>query len=170
MAEFVPNEAARPNPALSALSVLVGTWNTVGTHPLVPGTTFHGRTSFAWIEGGAFLIMHSRCCPRAAARLLGRHTRVGCARGWKMFLEQLTELERTRSGEAMLQSIGPEELRLRIFALDRAGHIAVEGELTSYYALSDPKKIASLKFGVIEFDPTTLPLLVRELQSTAPEV
>ena len=53
------NEAAKPNAALQALSVLVGTWNTVGTHPLLPGTTFHGRTSFEWIEGGAFLIMHS---------------------------------------------------------------------------------------------------------------
>jgi hypothetical protein len=53
------NEAARPNAALEAFSVLVGTWNTVGTHPLVPGKTFHGRTSFAWLEGGAFLVMHS---------------------------------------------------------------------------------------------------------------
>ena len=60
MAELVTNEAAKPNPALRPLSVLVGTWNTIGTHPLVPGTTFHGRTSFAWIEGGAFLIMHSQ--------------------------------------------------------------------------------------------------------------
>ena len=60
MAELVTNEAAKPNPALRPLSVLVGMWNTIGTHPLVPGTTFHGRTSFAWIEGGAFLIMHSQ--------------------------------------------------------------------------------------------------------------
>ena len=60
MAELVTNEAAKPNPALRPLSVLVGTWKTIGTHPLVPGTTFHGRTSFAWIEGGAFLIMHSQ--------------------------------------------------------------------------------------------------------------
>jgi hypothetical protein len=54
------NEAARPNPALAAFGVLVGTWTTSGTHPLVPGKTFHGRTSFAWIEGGAFLVMRSR--------------------------------------------------------------------------------------------------------------
>jgi hypothetical protein len=54
------NEAAKPNPALALWSVLVGTWKTVGTHPLVPGKTFHGRTSFAWIEGGAFLIMRSQ--------------------------------------------------------------------------------------------------------------
>ena len=59
MAELVDNEAAKPNPALEPLSVLVGTWKTIGTHPLVPGTTFHGRTSFAWMAGGAFLIMHS---------------------------------------------------------------------------------------------------------------
>jgi hypothetical protein len=54
------HEAAKPNPALEPLSVLVGTWNTVGTHPLVPGTTFHGRTTFDWLEGGAFLIMRSQ--------------------------------------------------------------------------------------------------------------
>jgi len=60
MADLVTNEAAKANPLLGPLSVLVGTWKTVGTHPLVPGTTFHGRTSFAWIEGGAFLIMHSQ--------------------------------------------------------------------------------------------------------------
>lgn len=52
-------EAAKPNPALLPLGVLVGSWKTVGTHPLVPGTIFHGRTTFAWMEGGAFLIMHS---------------------------------------------------------------------------------------------------------------
>src|SRR5436190_9382650 len=59
MTELVTNEAAKPNPALTPLSVLVGTWNTIGTHPLVPGTTFHGRTSFAWHEAGAFLLMRS---------------------------------------------------------------------------------------------------------------
>jgi hypothetical protein len=53
------NEAAKPNPALEPLSVLVGAWTTTGTHPLVPGTTFHGRTSFAWMAGGAFLLMQS---------------------------------------------------------------------------------------------------------------
>jgi hypothetical protein len=127
-----------------------------GVHPRVPGA----------YEGGDVLV-----AARVRQRDFSGATLAWVVpEAWKMFLEQLTELERTRSGEAMLQSIGPEELRLRIFALDRAGHIAVEGELTSYYALSDPKEIASLKFGVIEFDPTTLPLLVRELQSTAPEV
>lgn len=53
------HEASIPNPALKPLSALLGRWKTTGTHPLFPGTTFHGHTSFEWIEGGAFLIMHS---------------------------------------------------------------------------------------------------------------
>jgi hypothetical protein len=59
MTTFSKHEASIPNPALKPLSVLIGEWTTVGTHDLVPGTTYHGRTSFAWLEGGAFLIMHS---------------------------------------------------------------------------------------------------------------
>ncbi|HSI17877.1 MAG TPA: hypothetical protein VK980_08915 [Sphingomonas sp.] len=53
--------AARiPNPALKPLAFLIGDWRTTGTHPLVPGETLCGRTSFAWHEGGAFLIMHAQ--------------------------------------------------------------------------------------------------------------
>lgn len=52
-------EASIQNPALKPFSVLVGNWETVGIHPLFPGITFHGHTSFDWLEGGAFLIMHS---------------------------------------------------------------------------------------------------------------
>ena len=47
------------NPALQPLSALVGEWRTTGSHPLVPGVVFHGRTSFRWHEGGAFLLMRS---------------------------------------------------------------------------------------------------------------
>lgn len=53
------NEATIPNPALQSFALLIGEWKTVGAHPLIPGTTFHGHTSFKWIEGGAFLIMYS---------------------------------------------------------------------------------------------------------------
>ena len=60
MSHPVDDAAAKPNPRLQPLSVLVGTWKTVGTHPLVPGKTFHGSVSFSWIEGGAFLRMHSQ--------------------------------------------------------------------------------------------------------------
>jgi hypothetical protein len=59
MATTIGSEASIPNPALALFEALVGEWQTTGTHPLVPGTTFHGRVSFAWLEGGAFLIMRS---------------------------------------------------------------------------------------------------------------
>jgi hypothetical protein len=58
MAKNAKHEAAIPNPSLQPLSILVGEWNTVGTHRLLPDT-LHGHTSFAWLEGGAFLMMYS---------------------------------------------------------------------------------------------------------------
>jgi hypothetical protein len=59
MAAKIGEEALIPNPTLQPFGALVGEWQTTGSHPYVPGTTFHGRTTFDWIEGGAFLIMHS---------------------------------------------------------------------------------------------------------------
>lgn len=47
------------NPKLVPFSVLAGEWNTVGTHPLLPGITLHGHVSIEWIEDGAFLRMRS---------------------------------------------------------------------------------------------------------------
>jgi len=52
-------EASIPNPALEPFRVLIGNWNTTGTHALIPDTILHGRTSFEWLEGGAFLVMRS---------------------------------------------------------------------------------------------------------------
>ena len=59
MTTSIGPEAQRRNPALDPLTPLLGDWRTTGTHPLVPDTTFHGRTSFAWHEGGAFVLMRS---------------------------------------------------------------------------------------------------------------
>jgi len=52
MPEAIGHEAAIPNLSLEVFRVLIGTWDTVGTHPLVPDATVHGRASFEWIEGG----------------------------------------------------------------------------------------------------------------------
>ncbi len=52
-------EASIPNPALKSFRVLIGNWNTTGTHGLIPDTILHGRTSFEWLENGAFLMMRS---------------------------------------------------------------------------------------------------------------
>jgi hypothetical protein len=59
MERKVGHEALKPNPALRALEVLVGSWDTVGTHPFLPGKTLHGKAAFEWIEGGAFIAMSS---------------------------------------------------------------------------------------------------------------
>ena len=53
-------KAKIPNPALKRLEPLVGEWRTTGTHPGVPNTILHGRVSFAWLEGGAFLVSRSQ--------------------------------------------------------------------------------------------------------------
>ena len=52
-------EASIPNPALEPYGILIGRWSSVGTHPFVPGVTLRGRATFEWLEGGAFLLMHS---------------------------------------------------------------------------------------------------------------
>lgn len=51
--------ASIPNPLLSVFGVLIGKWNTSGTHPLVPDTVVHGRVTFEWLDNGAFLLMRS---------------------------------------------------------------------------------------------------------------
>ena len=55
----IGSAALIPNPALKPFEVLVGEWQTTGSHPDLPDSTLHGRTSFDWLEGGAYLIMHS---------------------------------------------------------------------------------------------------------------
>jgi len=47
------------NAATEVLEPLIGVWDTVGSHGLIPGKTLHGRTSFAWDESGWFLRMSS---------------------------------------------------------------------------------------------------------------
>jgi hypothetical protein len=53
------HKAVIPNPALASFSALIGKWSTRGSHPYLPGVVLHGRASFDWIEGGAFVVMHS---------------------------------------------------------------------------------------------------------------
>jgi hypothetical protein len=59
MLTTIGSEAAIPNPALQPLGFLVGEWRTEGSQPMIPGVTLHGRTSFAWSDGGAFLVVRS---------------------------------------------------------------------------------------------------------------
>lgn len=59
MNQHSSQEASKPNPALEPFSLLIGNWNTTGTHGLMPGTFLHGHVSFEWLENGAFLLMRS---------------------------------------------------------------------------------------------------------------
>lgn len=47
------------NHRLEPFTALIGEWKTAGSHPAFPGVVLHGKTSFEWIEGGAFVIMRS---------------------------------------------------------------------------------------------------------------
>lgn len=59
MTKDLQQKSSISNPALEPFSALIGEWATTGTHPLVPDTTLHGRASFEWIEGGAYLMWRS---------------------------------------------------------------------------------------------------------------
>jgi hypothetical protein len=59
MPSTIAQEAAIPNPRLAAFAPLIGTWTTEGRHPMVPGTTLHGRATFEWLDGGAFVRMRA---------------------------------------------------------------------------------------------------------------
>ncbi len=59
MAQSVKQAITISNPTLKGLSELVGRWETVGSHPYMPGVALHGHTTFDWLEGESFLIMHS---------------------------------------------------------------------------------------------------------------
>lgn len=53
------HKAQIQNPALKALGKLVGEWKSVATHPALPDKIINGKSSFHWIEGGAFLQWYS---------------------------------------------------------------------------------------------------------------
>lgn len=48
------------NARLEPLAAFIGEWRTEGTHPLVPGRTFHGHASYSWHESGAFILARTR--------------------------------------------------------------------------------------------------------------
>jgi hypothetical protein len=51
---------ASPAPELEPFTALVGTWETSASHPSLQGLRVPGSAHFEWLEGGRFLIGHSR--------------------------------------------------------------------------------------------------------------
>ena len=59
MAHAIGANANTANPQLTFFERIIGEWRSTGTHPALPGVTLHGRVSFAWQHGGAFLVWRS---------------------------------------------------------------------------------------------------------------
>jgi len=83
---------------------------------------------------------------------------------WQRFLQELERVVDRRDGEAVVESMSPKDLRLRIFATDRAGHMAIDGQVRT-------RSVNDLRwqFGAIQFDPSLLPLLLSELRAVQAE-
>jgi hypothetical protein len=84
-----------------------------------------------------------------------------------VFLAQLRQLEARRQGEATLEGLSPEELRLRIWSVDRRGHMAVGGLVAKlvHHGEGGPYRHV-VQFG-FEFDPTLLPRVVTGFHAIA---
>jgi len=80
---------------------------------------------------------------------------------WLEFCDQLTRLEQRRQGQASVESMSPNELRLTVQSTDRAGHMAVEGCL-GYRGVHGEVR---LSFSPMPFDSSTLLALVREARA-----
>jgi hypothetical protein len=59
MVKKIGAKALIPNAALKPFDIFIGEWETTGSHPYFPNIALHGRASFEWIEGGAFLMVRS---------------------------------------------------------------------------------------------------------------
>jgi hypothetical protein len=76
------------------------------------------------------------------------------------FLKELEELERVRHGAAEIQAMSADDFRLRIWSVDRRGHIAIGGMVSKIIRRGEAGPYRhTLEFG-FEFDPTLLPRIL----------
>ncbi len=74
------------------------------------------------------------------------------------FAFALKKLEETRSGEALLQGEDPEDLELKVSALDRVGHMLLEFKVTRFTLVGDKARPITVQLtGGFELDPGLLP-------------
>lgn len=84
-----------------------------------------------------------------------------------VFLSQLRELESSRQGEATIEGLSPGEFRLRLWSVDRRGHMAVGGLVTKRVHKGEAGPyLHAVEFG-FEFDPTLLPKVLAGFQAIA---
>jgi hypothetical protein len=73
----------------------------------------------------------------------------------RSFCQSLVALERDRQGEAVLESVSPDELRIVVRSVDSRGHMAVEGSTGYRVQRLNSQPWHSVAFG-FEFDPSQL--------------
>ena len=73
----------------------------------------------------------------------------------QLFSEAIFRLENSLQGEAVLSSISPGELRLKLFTVSPCGHIALEGSIGNYRHCVNSTHWHSVTFG-FEFENTQL--------------
>ena len=81
------------------------------------------------------------------------------------FLSDTSGLESARRGEALLESMSPQDLRCCLKVYDHAGHVEMRGHVGDALIDRDYHEIARVPFR-IEIDPSALPDLVRKLTAT----
>lgn len=59
MAHPIGAKANIANPQLKFFERIIGEWRSTGSHPALPGIILQGQVSFAWQDGGAFLVWRS---------------------------------------------------------------------------------------------------------------
>ena len=83
------------------------------------------------------------------------------------FLNQLRDLEAKRRGEATIEGLSPGEFRLRVWSVDRRGHVAVGGLVTKRIHKGEGSSCRhAVEFG-FEFEPTLLPKVLAAFQAIA---
>lgn len=83
------------------------------------------------------------------------------AKAWAGFLGELRALEQQRQGRATLVGASPEDLQLEFFSTDRAGHMAVQGQVRRQ---TTERFELQLRFA-FAFEPDELPRILLELEA-----
>ncbi len=91
----------------------------------------------------------------SAAGFTGHNDLWVLASAFRSFCRALIILERERRGEAVLESISPDELRLVVRSVDSRGHMLVEGSTGYEVHRENSRPWHSVDFG-FEFDPSQL--------------
>ncbi|AXP82936.1 hypothetical protein CJ739_3877 [Mariniflexile rhizosphaerae] len=76
------------------------------------------------------------------------------------FIQKLTELDKTRTGDIKMESMSPDEFYLRFRNIDNLGHLSVELKIQKESPYQKDSDLVKMEF---EFDPTNFPKIINEL-------